>query len=122
MTQENLAERVLTRWPAFASARFAGRLYPEGLLRSGSQYRHMAYTKNRRGVSSPAARALQAGGSTVTALGSELGVTQSMASQYLTGRGRLPDRLPVVLAELIGDAAASDVLALIPQRENGASV
>lgn len=71
-------------------------------------------SRRQRVLAHPATLALAAAGSSTNDLADALGVTQSMASRYLAGRVRLPERLPPALCSLIGEDAAARVLALIP--------
>lgn len=64
----------------------------------------------------PAVQALASSGSSVGALAQALGVHQSAASFYLSGRRSLPDRFPAVVADLVGEEAAAEITALIPTR------
>jgi len=74
-------------------------------------------SRRQRILAHPATLALAAAGSSTNDLADGLGVTQSMASRYLAGRVRTPDRLPQVLGELVGTDAAKRVMALIPTRQ-----
>jgi hypothetical protein len=68
----------------------------------------------QRLLAHPATIALAAAGSTTTELADALGITRSMASRYLAGTTRQPEHMPAALRALVGDEAATEVLALIP--------
>jgi hypothetical protein len=74
------------------------------------------HTRRSRLLAHPATLALAAAGSSTIELADALGISSSAASLYLAGRRRAPDRLPAVLAKLIGQEAADAVLAAIPTR------
>jgi predicted transcriptional regulator len=74
-------------------------------------------SRRQRILAHPATLALAAAGSSTNDLADALSVTQSMASRYLAGRVRPPMRLHEVLRSLVGDDAAANVLALIPDRD-----
>jgi predicted transcriptional regulator len=81
---------------------------------------HRQASRRQRLLAHPATLALAAAGSSTNDLADALGVTQSMASRYLSGRVGTPERLPETLRELIGADAARNVLALIPERDSQA--
>jgi hypothetical protein len=77
----------------------------------------MTYTSpRRRTLAHPAALTLAAAGSSLRDVAEILNVTPQMVGLYFCGKYRAPERLPEVLRELVGDDAAHDVLARIPER------
>lgn len=65
---------------------------------------------------SPATALLHDAGVPVATLAERLGVSASTASRYLRGSCSPPSNLPAVLAALVGERKAREIVRLIPDR------
>lgn len=68
----------------------------------------------RRPLPSPAALLLAIEGSAIRDLAEAAGISQSYASQILSGRRRMPERVQVALVRLVGEVGAASVVDAIP--------
>jgi predicted transcriptional regulator len=75
----------------------------------------MAITRTRK--FSPATIALAMTGATQTAIAAELGMTQATVSRTLHGQQAPTERFREALVRLVGEDAATTVMAAIPRQE-----